>query len=170
MEGNNNIIGRNVRAIRKLLGLSVFDFSTLTELSRATIVNIESGKRGLSIHNLDKICHFTNFKLSDLTNKNFQLKGDIRERLIKHYQKDNAILNILSKAPDISYAISFKLLKSDFLDTPREIREIRAFISKTFKWTYKGTSISTTLKRMPELIKIEPHPTKKNTFLYSKIK
>lgn len=161
------IIGNNVRLIRKELGLSLLKFSILTELSKATVVNIENSKTGYNLNLLDKIITFTKFSLRDLTNENFSLKNDFRERMIKRYSKDDGFYAILNGKPEISYAIKRKILSTNFLNNPREVRDIRAYLLSS-NWDYKGSSISNALKRMPDSITINIHPTKKGTFVYSK--
>jgi hypothetical protein len=74
---------------------------------------------------------------------------------------------VLIQTPEIVYAIRYKLLKGDFLNKPKEIREVKGFF-EGFGWTYKGPSISNALKRMPELIQIKKHESKGNTNVYLK--
>lgn len=160
-----SIFGKNVRAIRKALGLSLLNFSILNEISKASLVNIESARNGYNLNLLDKICHFTRYSIKALSDKNFSPSDDIREKLIKIYSKNNQFHTILNHQPEIVYAIQNKVLKNNFLDIPKEIREIKDYL-KTFGWDYKGTSLSITLKRMPDLIEIRKHRSKKNTHLY----
>lgn len=161
------IIGNNVRLIRKELGLSLLNFSILTELSKATVVNIENSKTGYNLNLLDKIVSFTKFSLRDLTNENFSVRNDFREKMIKLYSKNDEFYAILNEKPEISYALRRKILDTNFLIAPKEVKDIRNHLL-SFNWSYKGSSISNALKRMPDLIRIEHHPTKKGTFLYSK--
>jgi hypothetical protein len=81
--------------------------------------------------------------------------------------KHSEFSHILNCSPEIVYAIEFKLLKSDFIDQPKEISQIKSFFER-FGWKYSGTSISNALKRMPDLIEIRQHETKKNTNIYLK--
>lgn len=166
---SRNIIGRNIKAIRKNLGISLLNFSILTELSKATIVNIETGKNGYNLNIIDNIISFTKLSLKDLSNENFEPHENLREILLELYSKHDSFYSILSKKPEVSYAINNKIITGNFLDSPKEVKEIRSYL-KIFGWDYKGTSISVALKRMPNLIAIKPHPTKKNTFIYFKKK
>ncbi|WP_158994157.1 helix-turn-helix domain-containing protein [Mucilaginibacter sp. L196] len=166
---SRSIIGKNVKSLRLSLGLSQLSFSILTGLSKPTIVNIESEKKGYNLNLLDKIIEFSDYSLSDLSSKDFILNTNIREELIEKYRsKRPEYYNILTQTPEIVYAIKNKLLVYDFIETPREIREIKKFFEK-YGWNYKGTSISNALKRMPKLIQIKRHETKGNTNVYSKI-
>jgi transcriptional regulator with XRE-family HTH domain len=164
---SRDIIGKNIKAIRKKLGLSLLNFSILTELSKTTIVNIETGKNGYNLNNIDSIIKFTKFSLKELSDESFTLPNDFRETIIALYKKHEIFYSILDKKPEIVFAINSKIIAGDFLDTPKEIREIRSYL-QNFGWDYKGTSISIALKRMPNFIAIRQHPTKKGTFLYSK--
>jgi transcriptional regulator with XRE-family HTH domain len=165
---SRTIIGKNIKSIRLTLGLSQLNFSILTGLSKATIVNIESGKKGYNLDLLENIIDFLGYSLSDLASKDFSPKENVRERLIDTYKsKRPEYYRVLIQTPEIVYAIRYKLLKGDFLNKPKEIREVKAFF-EGFGWTYKGPSISNALKRMPELIQIKKHESKGNTNVYLK--
>lgn len=161
------IIGRNVKTLREGLGLSQMKFAILVGLSRASLVNIESGKNGYNLNLLDNILEFSNYKLEDITKQNFEMPENIREILADHYKESLDLHATLTEKPTIVYAIHHKLLKSSFLDRPREINEIKIFFEKT-GWSFKGTSIQNALKRLPQLIIIDKHKFKENTFVYSK--
>ncbi|HEY1061647.1 MAG TPA: helix-turn-helix transcriptional regulator [Daejeonella sp.] len=161
-----NIVGANVKAIRKALGLSQLKFSIVIGLSKASIINIESGKKGYNLKLLESVTSFTKYSLNDLSNKYFKPDANLRNKLGKLY-KHSEFSHILNCSPEIVYAIEFKLLKSDFIDQPKEISQIKSFFER-FGWKYSGTSISNALKRMPDLIEIRQHETKKNTNIYLK--
>lgn len=156
-----------MRLIRKKLGLSLLSFSILTDLSKASIVNIENAKNGYNLNLLDNISNFTQYQLKELIDPDFETKGDIRAKLLGVYADNEQISSILGATPEIPYAIEQKVLLEGFLDEPKEISQIKKHL-RNYNWEYKGTSISITLKRMADKVKIEQHPTKKNTFIYSK--
>jgi transcriptional regulator with XRE-family HTH domain len=164
---SRNIIGRNVKAVRSILGLSQLKFAELVGLSKPTIINIESAKKGYNLNLLEKIINFSDYSLSDLSNKEFMPDPYLRDILTEKYSKHPEYYGILTKKPEIVYAIKFNLLKSDFLKTPREINEIRNYF-KELGWNYLGTSISNALKRMPEKVLISKHESKRNTNVYLK--
>lgn len=164
---SRSILGTNIKNLRLNLGLSQLKFGEITGLSKPTIINIESGKKDYSLGMIDKIASFSGYSLSDLANNNFSPDFDIREKLLKKYQKDT-YFTILNTRPEIVYAIKYKMLTTDFLENPKEINEIKNFFSKQYGWDFIGTSISNALKRMPDLIDIQPHSTKRNTNVYLK--
>jgi len=161
------IIGNNVRKIRKGLGLSLLNFSILCELSKASIVNIEAAKSGYNLNLLENIVNFTKFSVSKLSDEEFTLKNNLRDELLEIYKGNDTFYALLNQKPNLSHTIEQKLLKSNFLDTPKEVREIRDYLSG-LGLTYNRASISIALKRMYDMIKAEPHPSKKGTFVYSK--
>lgn len=163
-----NIIGKNVKSLRIALGLSLLDFSIVTGLSKASVINIESGKTGYNLNLLDNIILFSRQSLNDLSNENYTPIENLRDTLIHHYKHNPEFTGILSQTPEIVYAVKYKLLKSTFINEPKEINEIKVFFEQ-FGWKYLGTSISNTLKRLPDKILIGKHPSKKNTHVYSKI-
>jgi len=87
--------------------------------------------------------------------------------LTQKYKSVPAIHVLLSQEPSIPYCIKYKMLPTNFLNTPKETNEIKRFFSD-MGWNFKGNSLHTALKRMPLLIKINPHPKKDGTNLYSK--
>ncbi|TDE13215.1 MULTISPECIES: helix-turn-helix domain-containing protein [Dyadobacter] len=161
------IIGRNVKALREALGLSQMKFAILIGMSRASVINIESGKNGYNLNLLDNILTFSNYRLEDITKQSFEMPENIREILAEHYKESLDLYATLTEKPTIVYAINYRLMKSHFLDHPKEINEIKVFF-ENIGWSFKGTSIQNALKRMPQLILIEKHKLKENTFVYSK--
>ncbi len=165
-EVSRTIIGRNVKAIRLSLGLSLLKFSLATGISKASLVNVESGKNGYNLNLLDNILKFTNFTLTKLANETFKPNKNLREELLEKHKFNKDVQSyFFDQAPEIVYAIKHKLLSSDFFQSPREIREVRAYF-ESLGWHYKGTSISNALKRLNTQVLITAHPVKKNTFLY----
>lgn len=161
------IIGKNTKTIRETLGLSQIKFALVTGISRASIVNIESGKNGYNVNLLDSILSFSRFNMEELSKQNMVIPSKYREFLISHYRDKLDVYAILSERPTIVFAVKFKLLNDSFFETPKEINEIKVFF-EDFGWIFLGTSIQNTLKRMPKAILMQDHPTKENTFVYSK--
>lgn len=159
-------IGNNVAELRDALGLSQKDFALLANISRTTLVNIESGKNNFKIGSLDGILNFVSMNLEELSVSTFHPPGELRETLTAKYKGNTEISVILAKEPSIPYCIKYKLLTTDFLDTPRETQQISKFINNKFGWVIKGNSLHSALKRIPELVQVLPHPTKKATNIY----
>jgi transcriptional regulator with XRE-family HTH domain len=163
---SRSIVGKNVKGLRLALGLSQLQFADITDLSKPTIINIESAKKDYSMGLIDKISTFSCYSLSELSHKSFIPEQDIREKLLKKHQS-NPNFTILNKQPEIVYAIKYKLLTTDFLFKSKEIREIKRYFLMKYGWDFIGSSISNSLKRMQHLIEIQPHPSKANTNVYS---
>ena len=159
-------LGRNVAELRDALGLSQKDFALLANISRTTLVNIESGRNNFKIGSLDGILNFVSMSLEELSMSTFHPPIDLRENLTAKYKGNTEISVILAKEPSIPYCIKYKLLKTDFLDKPRETQEISKFINIKFGWVVKGNSLHAALKRIPEHVNLLPHPSKKATNVY----
>lgn len=162
------IISENVKNLREAIGLSQHDFSLIIGLSKRSIANIESGEHDFKIKILYKILSFFNLDFENISNDKLKITDDLREITIKEHKKINTDkIEILSKRPTIVYAIKYKLLKSDFLNDPREINEIRTLFKK-WGWVYPSSSITNALMRMPQQIQIRKHESKGNTNIYLK--
>lgn len=168
MDETSQILSKNITELRDALGLSQKDFALLANISASTLANIESGKRSFRIKSLDGITNFTTIKLEDLSKRSFVPPKNLRETLNKLYNQRPVVHVLLNKEPSIPYCIKYRLLLTDFLNTPRETNEIRSFFLDK-GWKFKGNSLHTALKRMPHLIKITPHPNKDGTNLYVKL-
>ncbi len=162
---DKKIIGRNVKLLRESLGLSQVDFSHLVDVSPGTITNLEYGRAPNSLNTLEKFLIFFGIEMEELLYREISIPADFRESIINKHKTNKELINLLHRRPTIVYAIKFKLLKSDFLDKPKEIGEVKAYFEE-FGWSFLGTSISNALKRMPDLIEIRKHPTKLNTNEY----
>lgn len=160
-------ISRNILTVRQTLGLSQIKFALLCGISRASLINIESTNTGYNLNLLDRILGFCNLSMEKLSMQEFTLPDNFREKLIELYKNNSAVYVILNSKPPITYAVKEKLLKGNFLNTPKEINQIKTFF-EGLGWSFNGPSIQNTLKRMPQFISIEQHKTKKNTNLYSK--
>lgn len=167
MSSSIEIISKNIIKLRDSLGISLKGFSELGNISPATLVNIESGEKSFRLKSLEKINEVTGVSLQELLGENFSPSKNLREKLIKKYAKNTEISVILNAPPTLQYSIKHKVLSTDFLISPKEINDIKIFLAEK-GISHKGNSIHTALKRMPDLIKIEPHPSKKGTFVYSK--
>jgi putative transcriptional regulator len=62
----NQYIGKRVHELRKGLGLNQDNIASVLNISRASIVNIESGRHGMSIENIIMICRLFNCTPNDL--------------------------------------------------------------------------------------------------------
>jgi transcriptional regulator with XRE-family HTH domain len=125
--------------IRDALGLSQKRFAELINISAATLVNIESGKKSFRLKTLDGITNVISIPLNELSDKNFMPPKNLREKLIKKYEKEPAINVILSTNPSITYGIKYKVLSTDFLNIPKETNDIKKFLQKS-GMEFKGNS------------------------------
>jgi len=167
---SRNIIGGNIKSVRNILGLSQLNFSIITGLSKTTIVNIESAKNGYNLNLLDNIINFLGCTLSEISSKDFEPNENLRDILKEKYKTMRPdFFEFLNKTPKIVYAIHFKLLKGDFLESPKETNEIKQYFEK-FGWTYLGSSISNALQRMPQNVVVRNHEEKAYTKTYQKLK
>lgn len=168
MKLNYEIISSNVIKTRVALGLSQDTFAVLCGFSRPTLSDLENEKALPTLKTLNKIISFTTISLDKLNSKNYKPPVNLREKLQKLYSKDIEKSVLLNAEPSIPYIIKFKLLQTDFLNKFRERKEIIDFIRDKHEWNINPNTLSTTLRRMTDLLIIESHPTKKNTFIYKR--
>jgi transcriptional regulator with XRE-family HTH domain len=156
--------GKNVRAIRKMLNLSVKQYSELTGVSQTTIVNVEQGHMGLKVETMQKLIAFTEYSIDQVSSLNFQVPTNLKEELFLKFKDDHQIQDFFMNEPKILDAINQNLVNSKFFESFVETNKIvQYFKNKGLK--ISGTSLKNELKKHKEVEIIE-HPSKKNTNLY----
>lgn len=159
-----NSFGKNVRAIRKQLNLSIKRFSELAGVSPTTLVNVEQGHTGLKIKTMESLIGFTNFTVEQVSSTKFKIPSDFQSQLFQIHKRNVEKREYFMKRPKIEDAINYGLINSDFFKAPREINELVKYFDD-MGWKILGTSLQNELKKHKS-VEIAPHPTKKNTNLY----
>jgi transcriptional regulator with XRE-family HTH domain len=159
-----SFFGKNIRAIRKSLNLSLKRFSELTGVSPATIVNVEQGHTGLKIETMERLINFTNFTVEKVSSEKFKTPSNFQDQLFQTHKDNVETREYFMKRPKIQDAINKKLINSNFFKSFRETNEIVTYFDE-MGWKILGTSLQNELKRHPD-VEIESHPTKGNTNLY----
>jgi len=156
--------GKNIRAIRKMLNLSVKLYSELTGVSQTTIVNIEQGHTGLKVETMKKLIAFTEYSIDQVSSSNFQVPYNLKEELFSKFKDDHQIRDFFMNEPKILDAINQNLINSKFFESYVETNEIvQYYKDKGLK--ISGTSLQNELKKHKE-VEVIDHPSKKNTNLY----
>ena len=163
----NIILTENINLLIEASGLTDETFSNMMGFSLRKLKYMRKGNASLKLSDLNKIGEF--FQVKDLTSKKVTVDANLRSKLLKIHKGNKEYEKHLEEPPTIVYAIKQSLLKDNNISFPAQIRDIKEVFKKQ-GWEYKSSSISTALKRLPNLIKIVPHPTKKGIFLYSKMK
>jgi len=162
---DNYLLGRNIKLLRKSIGISQHDLSTLLDISKRTLAGIESGNSTGSFKILNQLSEFFNLGIGSIISENLQIPENFRNKLTYFHKSSSHFLSLLKKKPNLGYAIQFVLLNSEFFDKPREINEIKNFFEKE-GWRFLGPSISNALKKQEKWIIIEQHAHKRNTNVY----
>ncbi|RYY60276.1 MAG: XRE family transcriptional regulator, partial [Chitinophagaceae bacterium] len=140
MSSSIPIIAKNIRSLREGLGMSIKGFSEMGNISPATLVNIENGKKSFRLKSIERISEITNVSLEELFKENFSPAKNLREQLIKQYENDIEISVILSSPPTLQYTIKQVVLPTQLLRSSKEINEIKEFLSIR-GFNHKGNSI-----------------------------
>jgi transcriptional regulator with XRE-family HTH domain len=165
---NDITIGDNVKRLRVAVNLSQHELSTLIPISKRSIAKIELGNPKLSVSKMNILLDFFNLSsLIELSTTNLQIDNELRNKLVIHHKETHPeYLKLLTKTPNIVYAIDFKLLPSGFLMTPKQIHEIRTYFAK-FGWEYSSSSLTNALLRKSDQIKTVKLKSAKDINLYS---
>ncbi|MBQ9853919.1 MAG: helix-turn-helix transcriptional regulator [Bacilli bacterium] len=99
-----SVLGEKVRLLRKRRGLKQDDLGELLDLSRSQISNLESGRRNLSLKQLEKLCEFfkidiSYFLMSETTDSCLDLlekaKLLFKSKELSTVQKDDLFTSIM---------------------------------------------------------------------------
>lgn len=165
---NKDLIKKNIFILLDYSGLTDISFANLLGVSDRQIKRIKKGKAEFSIDDINKACDFFHQSLKEINNKEVMPPISFRDKLINIHKADTEYNTLLEKRPSITYAINFELLNNNmFKEGNLTVKEIGQ-IFRNKKWIFTSSYISLALTRNKDKIKIEPHPSKKGTFVYSK--
>ena len=97
-------MGEKVRILRERRKLKQDDLAQVLELSRAQISNLESGKRNLSLRQLEKLCEYfkvdvSYFLMSETTDSCLDLMEKAKilfnSKELTNFQKDDLFTSIM---------------------------------------------------------------------------
>lgn len=165
---NKILIRKNLFTLLDYSGLTDINFANLLGVSDKQVKRIKKGEAEFSIDNINKASNFFQKSLANINNKEISLSFDYRDKLTEIHKNNSEYSTFLQNRPSISYAINFELLNNtNFLRGKLEVKTIKQ-IFKTRGWIFASSYISLAMQRNVVLVKTEPHPTKKGTFVYSK--
>lgn len=158
-------IGQRIKLIRKELGLTQIELAKGASVSKGTINAIESGNKGCQLENLLAVGYFFGMELEEIATPTAPPQNalQLRDNIISFHKKHNSKeYKILNKKPRIVNALRHKILSTDFLDTPKEVKDILDYCKTEYDWVYKSSSMSNALKALIKegKIKMIPSPTK----------
>lgn len=126
-------IGQRITELRKLKGLSQAELAKSVKISRPSLVQIESGNRGVDILELQKMSMVLGFSLDDFMSEDFKISDAVETKVESKAKKieerisvptlqvdkfKNVLLYILEKCagkPNVGETVLYKLLYfSDF--------------------------------------------------------
>lgn len=165
MVNKDDIFAENLNLLIEHSGLTDENFSNMMGFSLRKLKYLKNGNGSLKVYELEKISSF--FLMKNINTKKINIEKNLRLKLIKAHAKNEEYITSLKESPTIVYAIKVVLLDEDIFKKPIGVNEIKSFFTQK-DWNYSSSAISMALIRMPELIKIERHPIKKRTFVYSK--
>lgn len=110
---------------------------------------------------INKISNFTTIDLEKLAKRNYIPPINLREKLLKKYSNNPSKYVILNTTPSVTYILKYKIFNTNFLDSFKERKQILLFIKEKYDWDINPNTLTTNLKRINNLLIIEPNPNKK---------
>ncbi|MBB6611794.1 transcriptional regulator [Pontibacter sp. Tf4] len=149
-------LGKKIKLLREDKKLSQGELGYLAGVSQNQISRLENAKGGVTVYSLISIAAALGCDPSELIKVDVKLEFDKGKKL--------SLIKRLPITPTLR-----KVLASDFLLTPRSIKEIVEYCESELNVALRSGSISGALKRLAEkgLVHRLPAP-KKGDFLYQK--
>ena len=101
-----------IKEVRAIKGLTQNDMASILGVNRATYINIEAGKRDLTVNELNKICESLNMGFSDIIDPSFLKRNNSEEKfkqmylyLVNNFFSDHGVPK--TKLAKILYLIDF---------------------------------------------------------------
>lgn len=165
---NAAITRENILMLIRYSGITLEEFGNIIGVSKRWIQYLKKGTYDFDISAIEKASIFFNIPFGKLTTTSLVPTDDYRRSLQLHHKNNIEYSKILSENPSIPYVIEFILLRDNEFNNKSnmEIKDVRKIL-KNYNLIYKGSSLSTELQKSA-FVECKPHPTKKNTNVYSR--
>lgn len=140
-------LGKRISKLREILSITQSQLGKSLGISKGTIAAMESGKSFTGDYLL-AVVHFFSMSLSEFSKFDQPLPDELelRNRIKKYHEKNNSsTYKILDEPPNLKSLIEFRLAKSEFLKTPRTVKEITDFLQTEYNITFKSSVVSQAL-------------------------
>ncbi len=175
LEEHENInIGSRLLALRETSNLSQRELTMLSSVSEPTISRMENGAKSFEFQNLEKIARVFGYQIEGLVSKNFEVptESQLRDAIKKHIKVNKLDVDfkmLFKKKRGTAYYVD-KIMETDFLNKPKEMKEIVEYCKHEYSVVLKGDDIGNILKRREEKQQIKRRPIKgTNRFYYQKV-
>ncbi|RXF70087.1 hypothetical protein [Arcticibacter tournemirensis] len=149
-------IGKNIRFIQSLLGLSDKSFYSGLNSSEPTLKKILNSDSQVYIDLYIQVAFLFGMRLEELTNRTLRLPHNFREILLSYHSFiDSEALLALSQRPKTNYAIE-RLLKSESLNDFMKAEKIQQEIENLIGHTYSVSTLSTAIQNFKDQIISRP--------------
>jgi len=149
------IVGKNLNSLLLQSGITITGLAYAIEMSVNHLRTIRLGKASISSRTADKISKFFEIEVSLLFSaKPIKLKNiKSIETLINFYKDNSKNIEFFTNKKEENSLMHFlrkELLKSDFLKTARDVKEIKDFCSNQHQRDYTSKALSAQLLRLFE--------------------
>lgn len=136
-------IGIRLKAIRKLLILSLKKAATGSDLTVASLKRLEEGKGNVHLINLLKLLTFYGIPVVEFFDFSKKLKEEkeFRANMINFHKKHNSLRHkIIDTPPDLIDLIELRLLDLNLFKEWVDVQAVDEYIKTAFGITYKNIS------------------------------
>lgn len=169
---DKEILRKNVLKLLQYSGITSEQFANIIGISLRKLQYLKKGneeKATLTIKNIEAIATLFNQDFTKITTQNIEVFKNFRNELLSVHRGNVEYQKILEDRPSIPYAIESVLVHdTEFKNSKLEVKQILEIFRK-HGWIYESSSVSNELKKAKDIIKIEAHPFKGGTNLYSKL-
>lgn len=162
------LIGNKLKWIRELLLLTTKEVSELSTIPATTLRRIEHGDKTSIEKWIDKLCYLYQINKAKIYDAQYSIPNwkILRRNVIAEHRRNILYLKYINKKPFPRKAIEFRVMQTSFINSYKNTSEIRAFLQKTYNWTFSYEAIIMALDSLAEENLIEVENVKVNPRCY----
>jgi plasmid maintenance system antidote protein VapI len=147
------IVGTHLSSLLQQSGITITGLAHAIDMSVNHLRTIRLGKASISSRTAGKIADFFEIDVSQLfALKPIKLKGIKSSAIVKQFYEDNQENKhffVVNKAENsLMYFLRTVLIKSNFLNVERDVKEIREHCKTVHKRTFNSKALSAQLVRL----------------------
>lgn len=152
---SSSIVGKNLTSLLLQSGITITGLAYAIEMSVNHLRTIRLGKASISSRTADKISTFFEIEVSLLfSTKSIKLKNINNIETVNNFYRDNSknaeFFSNNKEENSLMYFLRKELLKSNFLEIERDVKDIKQHCINQYERNYSSKSLSAQLLRLSE--------------------
>lgn len=169
-ESSYILIGNKLKWARESLLLTAKEVSQLSSIPVTTLRRVENGDKKSIEKWINELCYLYQINRTKIFSSQYNIPNwkILRRNVLAVHRGNILYLKYINKRPFPRKAIEFRMMQTSFINSYKNTNEIRAFLQKTYNWTFSYEAIVMALDSLAEEHLIEIENVKVNPRSYRK--